>query len=124
VELEYTEAVTEVQLDPEKWVIWNAASPVALPLALESVYPNPSEGSYVTFRYRLNQPSHVEVNIMDAMGHEVFHHDLGTVSPDDDGNTYGWNVKTSNGAKAASGIYWVALEIGGQRHVSKFSVVR
>ena len=124
VELEYTEAVTEVQLDPEKWVIWNAASPVALPQALESVYPNPSEGSYVTFRYRLNQPSHVEVNIMDAMGHEVFHHDLGTVSPDDDGNTYGWNVKTSNGAKAASGIYWVALEIGGQRHVSKFSVVR
>ena len=124
VEVEYAEAVTKVQLDPEKWVIWNAASPTVVPQGLQVVYPNPSPGNYVVFGYKLDQPSQVVVNVMDAMGREIYHHDLGTVSPDAEGNEYGWNVRTVSGARVPSGIYWVALEIGGQRHVSKFAVVR
>jgi hypothetical protein len=94
------------------------------PQGLERVYPNPSAGGYVIFVYRLAQPSRVEVRVMDAMGRQVFHQDLGTVYPDDEINKYTWNVRTGSGARASSGIYWVALEIGGQRYVSKFSVVR
>jgi aminopeptidase N len=123
-DVEYAEAITQVQLDPEKWVMWDEAAPTVIPQGLQVVYPNPSAGNYVNFGYKLNQPSQVIVNVMDAMGREVFHRDLGTVSPDPVVNNYGWNVQTVNGAKVASGIYWVALEIGGQRYVSKFSVVR
>ena len=61
---------------------------------------------------------------MDAMGRQVFQHDLGTVNPVSGGNEYGWNVRTGGGARVASGIYWAALEIDGRRYVSKFSVVR
>jgi len=40
------------------------------------------------------------------------------------GNEYAWNVRTVSGARVPSGVYWAALEIDGQRYVSKFSVVR
>jgi aminopeptidase N len=122
--VEYAEAVTQVELDPEHWVIWKAAAPVATPQGLQVVYPNPSQGGYVVFGYHLDQPAQVVVNVLDALGREVFHHDLGTVAPDPEGNEYGWDVRTVGGARVPSGVYWVALEIGGQRHVSKFSVVR
>jgi len=124
VDLEYPAAITLVELDPEKWVIWNEGTASPRPQGLERVYPNPSAGGYVIFVYRLAQPSRVEVRVMDAMGRQVFHQDLGTVYPDDEINKYTWNVRTGSGARASSGIYWVALEIGGQRYVSKFSVVR
>jgi aminopeptidase N len=124
VDYEYPEAITQVELDPEQWVLWNEAGPEPETSGLELVYPNPSRGGYVVFRYSLAQTGTVVVRILDAYGRQVFHHDLGAVDPDPDGNEYGWNVRTVGGARVASGIYWVALEIDGQRHVSKFAVVR
>jgi aminopeptidase N len=124
VDLEFPAAITMVELDPEKWVIWNETTAAPKPQGLDRVYPNPSAGGYVTFGYRLAQPSRVEVRVMDSMGRQVFHEDLGTVTPDLEGNEYGWDVLTVSGARVPSGIYWVALEISGQRYVSKFSVVR
>ena len=76
------------------------------------------------FGYTLNLPSRVQVRVMDAMGRQVYHHDLGTVDPQSEGNEYGWDVRTVAGARVPSGIYWATLEIAGQRHVQKFSVVR
>ena len=40
------------------------------------------------------------------------------------GNEYTWNVRTVGGARVPSGVYWATLEIAGERHVSKFSVIR
>jgi hypothetical protein len=124
VEFEYPAAITKVELDPEQWVLWNEFTPGPGPQGLTRIYPNPSAGNYVVFGYRLVQPARVEVRVMDAMGRQVFHHDLGTVHPIAEGNEYGWNVRTVGGARVPGGVYWAALEIGGQRYVSKFSVVR
>jgi hypothetical protein len=124
VVLEYPTAVTKVELDPEEWVLWNEFTSGPTPQGLTRVYPNPSAGGYVVFGYELVKPSRVEVRVMDSMGRQVFHHDLGTVQPVSGGNEYGWNVRTVSGARVPSGVYWAALEIDGQRYVSKFSVVR
>jgi len=124
VDLEYPSAVTRVELDPDKWVIWNEFLSGAAPQGLTRVYPNPSAGGYVVFGYELAQAARVEVRVMDSMGRQIYHHDLGTVQPVSGGNEYGWNVRTVSGARVPSGVYWAALEIGGQRYVSKFSVVR
>ena len=124
VDLEFPAAVTKVELDPEHWVIWNEYSPGTRPQGLTRIYPNPSPGGYVVFGYDLVQPARVEVRVMDTMGRQVFHDDLGTVYPVDNGNEYGWNVLTVGGARVPSGVYWATLEIDGQRFVSKFSVVR
>jgi len=124
VVLEYSSAITKVELDPEEWVLWNEFTKGTTPQGLTRVYPNPSAGGYVVFGYELAQPARVEVRVMDSMGRQVYHHDLGTVQPVSGGNEYGWNVRTVSGARVPSGIYWAALEIDGQRYVSKFSVVR
>jgi aminopeptidase N len=124
VVLEYPAAVTNVELDPEKWVLWNEFTSGTIPQGLTRVYPNPSAGGYVVFGYELAQPARVVVRVMDSMGRQVYHHDLGTVQPVSGGNEYGWNVRTVSGARVPSGVYWAALEIAGQRYVSKFSVVR
>jgi hypothetical protein len=124
VDLEFPAAVTKVELDPEQWVIWNEYAPGTSPQGLARIYPNPSPGGYVVFGYDLVQPARVEVRVMDTMGRQVFHDDLGTVYPDENGNEYGWDVRTVGGARVPSGVYWAALEIDGQRFVSKFSVVR
>jgi len=124
VELEFPAAITKVELDPERWVIWNEITRT-VPQGLTRVFPNPSAGGYVKFGYKLAQPARVEVRVMDSMGRLVFHDDLGTVPPAGEGiNEYGWNVRTVGGARVPSGIYWAALEIDGRRYVSKFSVVR
>ncbi|MCK9995011.1 MAG: hypothetical protein KAH56_01890 [Candidatus Krumholzibacteria bacterium] len=128
VELEYSAAITKVELDPDKWVLWNEITRT-VPQGLTRVYPNPSAGGYIKFGYKLEQSARVEVRVMDSMGRQVFYHDLGTVQPvsgEDEygGNEYAWNVQTVSGARVASGIYWVTLEIAGQRSVSKFSVLR
>ncbi len=128
VVLEYPTAVTKVELDPEEWVLWNGVTRT-VPQGLPRVYPNPSAGGYIKFGYKLEQPSRVEVRVLDSMGRQVYHHDLGTVQPvsggeEYGGNEYAWNVRTVSGARVPSGIYWVTLEIDGQRSVSKFSVVR
>ena len=124
VVLEYPAAVTEVELDPEHWVLWNEYMTGTGSQGLTRIYPNPSPGSYIVFGYRLVQPARVEVRVMDAMGRQVFHDDLGTVYPEVEDNEYGWDVRTVGGARVPSGVYWATLEIGGQRFVSKFSVVR
>ncbi len=128
VDLEYSAAITKVELDPDKWVLWNEITRT-VPQGLTRVYPNPSAGGYIKFGYKLEQSARVEVRVMDSMGRQVYYHDLGTVQPvsgEDEygGNEYAWNVQTVSGARVASGIYWVTLEIAGQRSVSKFSVLR
>ncbi len=124
IELDFLTPITSVTLDPEHWVLWNEFTPAPEPQGLTRIYPNPSRGGYVIFGYKLTVPAHVQVRVMDSMGHQVFHHDLGTVNPVSGGNEYTWNVKTVGGARVPSGIYWATMEISGQRHVSKFSVVR
>ena len=123
-ELDFLGAIMKVELDPEKWVIWNEFIPAPEPQGLTRIYPNPSRGGYVIFGYKLDVPSQVQVRVMDSMGHQVFYHDLGLVDPQSGGNEYTWDVQTGSGARAPSGIYWATLEIAGVRHVSKFSVVR
>ncbi len=124
VELEFSAPVTEVVLDPERWVIWNEFVPGPAPQGLSNIYPNPSAGGYVVFAYHLSGPAHVQVRVMNAMGGQIVHHDLGTVQPTSEENEYAWDVRTGRGERAPSGIYWAAVEIDGQRHVGKFSVVR
>ncbi|MEN8006755.1 MAG: M1 family aminopeptidase [Candidatus Krumholzibacteriota bacterium] len=124
VDLQFSSPVTGAELDPERWVIWNEFTPAPTPQGLTRIYPNPSNGGYVVFGYKITSPTHVQVRVMDVMGRQVYHHDLGTVYVDPEGNEYAWDVRTVAGARAPSGIYWATLEIGGQRHVEKFSVVR
>jgi aminopeptidase N len=116
--------VVDIELDPESWVLWNMATTEEFSAGLSRVYPNPSLGGYVVFRYRLTQRSHVVLRVMDAMGRQVDRVDLGWVEPELEFNEFGWDVATRSNARVPSGVYWAALEIDGHRSVRKFAVVR
>ena len=75
-------------------------------------------------RYKLDQPRQVVVRVMDAMGRQVFHRDLGTVSPDPTGNEYGWDVRTGSGAQGVQRHLLGRPRDRRSAHVRKFAVVR
>ena len=114
---------TAVTLDPDTWVLWRSVAAPVPTAGLDKVYPNPSSGGYVVFRYRLAGESTVVLRIMDARGRQVYRRDLGRVAPEPEFNEVAWDL-AAGGARIPSGIYWAALEIEGERSVRKFAVVR
>ncbi len=120
-EFELPAAITQVQLDPEHWVLWRptgGGSSQGLTLA----FPNPSYGRFVDFRYTLEQKSELELRVYDVMGREV----ATTIPRENDPgiNEWRWYLAGNGGERIPSGVYWAALFINGQRSVVKFSVIR
>jgi len=114
--------IRQVRLDPQQWVLWRGAGAAVQPQGLTRVFPNPSRGNYVVFRYWLEQSAQVEVRVYDALGREMVLRDLGRVESGQ--HEWGWNVYGNAGERVPSGIYWAAVFVDGKRSVSKFSVVR
>jgi aminopeptidase N len=116
-------AVDAVQLDPEAWVLWQAASAADQAVGLRNVYPNPVRDDWVVFDYVLGATASVTVAVYDVKGRQVFGEDLGRVAPEGGGNAFAWNGR-GPGGRAASGVYWAAITIDGERTVRKFTLLR
>ena len=115
-------AVTDVALDPDRWLLWQAAPGTGDGNRITLIYPNPARG-YAYIRYHLDAEAAVRVRIYDAYGHEVYLHDLGRVLPDSGFNETVWDLRDGRDAAVASGVYWVTVEIDGQRSVRKMAVI-
>jgi len=122
VEFDLAETIQTVTLDPDHWVLWNEASGVKQGVGLTRVFPNPSAGGYVVFRYWLARGSNLEMRFFDVMGREIASRDLGRGDPGL--QEWGWDVTGNGGRRIPSGVYWAALYVDGARSVATFSVVR
>ncbi len=120
---ELSDSVTEVQLDPEASVLWNLSGSSGQVSGLFLAYPNPSLDHYVYLRFRMEEEAPVTVRIFNARGATVAFRDLGTVQPELGFNEYVWDEKDNSGALVASGVYWAALNINGNRSVKKITVL-
>ncbi len=121
-EFELSAAIVKVELDPEHWVLRQDVSTPVVPEGLSVVFPNPSRGSYVVFRYRLEQSARLQLRVYDVMGREV-----ASLVPDENEpgmNEWGWKVAGDGGERIPSGVYWAALFVDDRRSVAKFSIVR
>jgi len=113
-----------VELDPLHWLFWQPAAAGEPAGGLRVVYPNPARDGWVVFGYDLDRTSSVEVAIYDVRGRRVFAHDLGRVVPMAAGNEFAWDVRGDGGGRVASGVYWAAITVDGERSVRKFTVLR
>ena len=95
---------------------------MAISEGLQGVYPNPSDGQWVTLRFWLNGAKTGELTFYDARGMKVATRTVPAGTPGL--NEIGWNVRADDGARLPSGVYWAALELDGQRSVQKLVVVR
>ena len=114
--------IVGVALDPNQMVLWKGAGAVTETQGLTLAFPNPSLGNYIVFRYWLNRESRLHLKVYDIMGREVASRDLG--SEEQGLHEWGWDVTGNEGERIASGVYWAALFVDGERSVAKFSVVR
>lgn len=121
-DFELDAAVLEVELDPQQWLLWRGAGNVTRSQGLTRVFPNPSRGNYVVFRYRVEQDSRLHLRVYDVRGREVAARDLGRQDPGE--YEWGWDVTGASGEAIPSGVYWAALFVDDERSVAKFSVVR
>ena len=87
------------------------AGPVSGVTSLRSVQPNPARAG-MRVEYSLAERSLVRVQLVDLAGRVVAEMDHQTREP----GVWqaGWNGLTSDGRKAAPGIYLVRLEVGGR----------
>ncbi|HOX25545.1 MAG TPA: M1 family metallopeptidase [Candidatus Krumholzibacteria bacterium] len=115
--------ISDIAIDPDWWVLWQGGVAAQEPVGLARISPNPVRDGWVSFAYRLESTSSVAIAVYDAMGRQVFRRDLGRVVPDVAGNRYAWDCRTDHG-RAASGVFWAALEINGHRTVRTFTVLR
>jgi hypothetical protein len=72
-------------------------------------YPNPFNPVTIIM-FDISRPSHVHLNLLDVGGHmvaTVFDGELGSGT-----HRIQWNGKTSAGAEATSGVYFMRLEVG------------
>jgi aminopeptidase N len=111
-----------VTLDPLQWVAWQPATVGEPSGGLQVVYPNPARDDWVVFGYELDATSSVEVAVYDVRGRRVFQRDLGRVTPVAQGNEFAWDP--TSGGRVASGVYWAAITIDGERSVRKFTILR
>ncbi len=88
-----------------------------------AAYPNPARDGYVTLRYRLEASRNVIFRVFDARGREVCYRDISDLPVQPDFNEYGWNLSDNTGHPVAGGVYWVTLEIEGERSVRKVTVL-
>jgi aminopeptidase N len=119
-------AVQSVALDPDRTIIWQFDSST-LPTGIEGIYPNPArltEGGNVTILFRTAETANAELQIYDARGRLVAERSGGPFQPNLTGRTITWDGFGRDGRRAASGLYWAMLRVGGQRLVGKFTLVR
>jgi len=122
--LEADGPITNLQLDPDSWVLWDASGTTGPGQGLVTAYPNPSVDGYVQLSFRLDFPANITLEIFDARGALVTVQDLGWVSPESSGNEAVWDQEDQSGRPVAAGTYWARLDIGGQYSVTKFTVLR
>jgi len=118
------QSVRRVLLDPDGWLFANSTVSVTQQPGLKAVFPNPSRDDWVVFEYRLADIADVDIKVYDVRGRQVFSRDLGLTVPDAGGNRFTWDCRTSQGGRAASGVYWAAVTVDGRRTVRKFTVFR
>jgi aminopeptidase N len=121
-EFELDAAVLQVELDPQQWLLWRGAGSTPQVEGLTRVFPNPSRGNYVVFRYRLERNARLQLRVYDVRGREVAARDLGRKDAGE--YEWGWDVTGAGGEAIPSGVYWAALFVDTTRSVAKFSVVR
>jgi len=124
VVLEADGAITNIQLDPHSWVLWETTGVAGPSEGLVAAYPNPSVDGYVQLKYRLDSPSNVTLEIYNLRGALVDRQNLGLVTPDVSGNEVVWDELDQQGQPVAAGTYWARLDIGGRYSVIKFTVLR
>ena len=122
LDFELGAAITQVRLDPEATLLWHGAGAAGPGEGLTRIFPNPSRGGYVVFRYWLENEAQLEVRVYDVMGRQVASRDLGSATAGE--HEWGWDVTGDAGERIPSGVYWAALLIDGRRSVGKFAVVR
>lgn len=90
--------------------------PTAAPAASETVFygvgPNPSGGS-TQLAFSLAQPARVSFAIYDLRGRRVRAVDLGVLPSGR--HEAGWDARDGGGSRVAAGVYFVALELDGDR---------
>jgi aminopeptidase N len=118
-----SDPLVAVALDPEASVLWNSVENSRVSEGLISAYPNPSANRYVYLRFKMVEAAAVVLRVYDARGREVALRELGQVLPRPGYNEYVWDEKDNRGHLVASGVYWVTMEIAGQRSVRKIAVI-
>ena len=92
-------------------------------LALESPrfvigapHPTPSRGS-TEVSLALERPTQVRAGLYDVQGHLVRSLENRVIA--EGSYTLRWDGRTANGAQAASGVYWLRVDAGGERKTMK-----
>ena len=79
--------------------------------------PNPARGQ-VELRFELQQSGPARLSLADAAGREVWSQALDQAAGR---HSLTWNGRTSSGARAASGMYYLRLETAGTRLTRRFA---
>jgi len=88
---------------------------------LHANYPNPFNPRTL-IRFKLDQPSHVKLDIIDVLGRRVRQLVVGT--RDAGTYQYAWDGTDDSGHDLASGIYFYRLQTGSFSHTRKMLLLR
>jgi FlgD Ig-like domain len=88
---------------------------------LQPNFPNPFNPS-TTLRFSLAQAGHVQLSIMDVAGHRLATLVDGMQEAGD--HQFVWNGQDDRGRQAASGLYFVRVESGGQVAIRKIAMLK
>ncbi len=116
--------VTAVDLDPDGRVIWRIATTAPGAGGIVAIYPNPASTGPVSIAFRLIEEVDIVLRIYDARGRLVREIGGGTLAPNLAGHVLAWDGHDGGGRRAASGVYWARLDMGGRQSVRRFALVR
>lgn len=96
------------------------AAPPPPSLRLTRLYPNPSAGT-VTIEFTLPEALSIELDVFDVLGRRVARLDEGERGPGT--HTLTWDGLLAHGTPAASGVYLVRLQAGGETRTKRLTRV-
>jgi len=120
----------QISIDPDRWLLYRAASAPAPLLQAGSPFPNPATAAGTQLPYRLLIDTQVTTAVYDVRGRRVGSWDLGfqtaTGSAEDGGEPliWSWDGELDGRRRAPAAVYWLELRAAGERIVRKITLIR
>ncbi len=114
----------DFQLDPAGWVLFSAEQIPPPAVTLAPPHPNPADADGARLTFIVNRTGPVRITLHDVRGRELGGWDLGVLTACEEPYPWHWLGRNGQGRPVASGTYWLAVWVEGQRASRKLTVVR